>query len=432
MMPAAHHPALSNVDDARFGKYRLLGELAHGGMARIYLASMDGPGGFVKPCVIKKVLPKLMPLGDFSRMFVNEARVAALLSHPNIVQAFDFGQVGSEYYLAMEWVEGASLAMLLRESTKRKIFPSLNVTLHIGIAMCEALAYAHAARGQGGEFLGIVHRDVTPGNILLSASGGVKLTDFGIVRSAIGAVSSRPDVLKGKAAYMSPEQARCEQLDGRSDIYSLALVLYELATGERPLQRASLPESLAAAAAPEIPPPSQLAEVPERLDRMLMRALSPDPRLRYPNAKAFQIDMESFRTEQQWTSAADELGLLLRTLFPQGMPTKIPTVTLGEPAPAPTELLDATSMERLSGAGPGEGESDLDSGAPSPTPQRGAMIPVDKERGEIWEQSRERELQAQQRRHSLPELWGLDWKEVLVAAALAMVASASFWLFALP
>jgi len=303
-----------------FGKYRLLRELALGGMARIYLATSDGPGGFLKPCVIKKILPEFAKRADFSEMFINEARIAALLSHPNIVQAFDFGEVEGDFFLALEWVDGASLASVISACKRRGAMPDLNITTHVGMSLCEALSYAHAARDPSGEPLNIVHRDVTPGNVLISTSGAVKLTDFGIVKSSINATHSRPNVLKGKLAYMAPEQIQSGQFDARTDLYSLALVLYELATGRRPFERATLAQSLAAASQGSLPRPSEFMPFPSHLERILCRALAVDPKERYPTAHSLLAALDAFRAEQPWMSPTHELAQLLRELYPKGCP----------------------------------------------------------------------------------------------------------------
>ncbi|MBI3182956.1 MAG: serine/threonine protein kinase [Myxococcales bacterium] len=331
-------PAPPPLESDRFGRYRLRGELACGGMARIYLAAFEGPGGFVKPCVLKKVLPELCRRHDFTRMFENEARVAALLNHPNIVQAFDFGEVNGEYYLALEFVEGASLAGILRECRNQRIGPGLRVLVHVGISVCEALAYAHSARGPDGQPLNLVHRDVTPGNILVSATGAVKLTDFGIVRSSASVGHSRPDLLKGKLAYMSPEQACCQPLDGRSDVFSLGLVLYELATGQRPLARRTFGLSLEASQKGHVPPPSTVTPFPPELEGILMRALAPQAALRYPSAEAMRADLEAYRAQQHWTSGGKEASALILRLFPGGLPSSATALSRPTPgAPPPVE-----------------------------------------------------------------------------------------------
>lgn len=336
----------ATADVTRFGKYRVLSDLACGGMARLVLAAVEGPEGFIKPCVLKKVLPEFLKLPDFNRMFIQEARIAALLNHPNIVQAFDFGEVNGEYFLALEFVEGASLGSVVKELRARGSVAPLPVALHVGISMCEALAYAHAAKGTDGLPLNLVHRDVTPGNVLVSTTGSVKLTDFGIVRSSAADRHSNAQTLKGKVAYIAPEQARCEPLDGRTDLFSLGLVLYEMTTGRRPLQRRTFAEGLLAARSGHVPAPSSfMPNYPAEFERVLMKALAPDPDDRYPNAKAFQAELEAVRAHLSWTSGTDALGALLSSLYPAGFPNSLKVLTESRPSRPEVEELASEEIE---------------------------------------------------------------------------------------
>lgn len=343
--PTVNLRTVSPVPASRYGKYRLMGELATGGMARVFLAAVEGPEGFVKPCVLKKVLPEFARLPDFTRMFIHEARIAALLNHPNIVQAFDFGEFEGEFFLALEFVEGASLSNVIRAMRVQNMVAPLPVALHVGISLCDALAYAHSARDTNGEPLNLVHRDVTPGNVLVSATGAVKLTDFGIVRSRSSARNSSAQMLKGKIAYIAPEQVRCEPVDGRADIFSLGLVLYELVTGKRPLSRKTFAEGLLAARAGVVPLPSSFMSINPEFERVLMRALCPDPADRYPNAKALQHDLEALRAQQSWTSGADALGSLLTTLFPGGFPNSARIFARGRAPAQEAEELSSADIE---------------------------------------------------------------------------------------
>ncbi len=300
-----------------FGKYRLLKHLAAGGMAQIFLAAIDGPQGFQKTCVIKRILPQFAALPDFAEMFVTEAKVAALLNHPNIVQVFDFGTVDDQYYLAMEYVEGTSLNGLMRAAAKARVALGPRLAVHLGIPLCDALAYVQSMRLPSGEPMSIVHRDVTPGNVLISNTAEVKLTDFGVVKTSLSPGSTSAGVLKGKFAYMSPEQVNHQPLDHRSDIFSLGVVLYELATGHRLFKRSSIAEMLSAVSAAEVPLPSELVpDFPVGVERVLLKALAADPEQRYQSAREMLAELDAFRLEQRWTSGRRELAGLMVQLFP--------------------------------------------------------------------------------------------------------------------
>jgi eukaryotic-like serine/threonine-protein kinase len=304
--------------ETHFGKYRLVKKLASGGMAQIYLAAIDGPDGFTKSCVIKKVLPEYVDRGDFSEMFVTEAKVAALLNHPNIIQIFDFGKLDDKYYLAMEYINGPSLeAMMLRAARAGKALgPKLAV--HLGIPLCDALTYLEHQVMPDGTPLNLVHRDVTPGNVLISKTAEVKLTDFGVVKTASSPSSTQAGVVKGKFAYMSPEQALGKVLDHRSDIFSLAVVLYEVATGRRLWKRGPPLQMIASVVKAEIPRPSQVVPgFPLPLEKILMKALAKDPKDRYPSARDMLADLDAFRQSQQWSGGRRELSLCLATYFPE-------------------------------------------------------------------------------------------------------------------
>ena len=303
-----------------FGKYRLIQHLAVGGMAQLYLAALDGPDGFSKQCVVKTVLPEFAALPDFNEMFINEAKVAALLHHPNIVQVYDFGREAGRYFLAMEYVRGASLQQILREASRagQTLGPRFAVT--IGAQMCDAMGYAHALKGPDGRPLNLVHRDLTTGNILISASGVAKLTDFGIVKSEINMSATAAGVVKGKYPYMSPEQIRAEPIDHRSDIFSLAVVLYEVATGTSLFRRRSLADTIAAVAHAQVRRPTEfVAGFPPQFERILLKALALERGDRFQSFAEFGQALDAFRLSRNWTASSRELGSLVQTLFPGGV-----------------------------------------------------------------------------------------------------------------
>ncbi|MFL5306413.1 MAG: serine/threonine protein kinase [Polyangia bacterium] len=219
-------------------RYRVLRKIAHGGMAEIFLALQLGVEGFQKQVVLKRILPALAADPSFVRMLVDEAHIASTLNHSNLVQVLDLRHSGSEYFLVLEFVDGWSLEQVRRRAQKAKLKLPLPLALSIVGALCRALAYVHG-RTRDGRPLGIVHRDVTPQNVLLSAEGDIKLADFGIAKALGKREKSATGVIKGKFAYMSPEQAAGETLDGRSDLFSVGTLLYLLTTGKKPFDGAT-------------------------------------------------------------------------------------------------------------------------------------------------------------------------------------------------
>ncbi|HXC17688.1 MAG TPA: protein kinase [Holophagaceae bacterium] len=224
------------ADSEEYGNYFLVEKIAVGGMAELFKAQQRGVQGFQKIVAIKRILPHLVDNEDFATMFIDEAKLAAQLTHPNIVQIFDLGKAASSYYIAMEYVNGRDLRTLLRKAKEYgKPFPEA-VAAFVTMKVASALDYAHRKRGFDDRELKLVHRDVSPQNVLISNEGAVKLVDFGIAKAATKASHTVAGALKGKLLYMSPEQALGQPLDNRSDLYSLGLVLFEMLTGERCFQ----------------------------------------------------------------------------------------------------------------------------------------------------------------------------------------------------
>src|SRR3954447_17549188 len=217
----------------RLGRYRLVRRLAVGGMAEVYLAVAEGLSGFEKRVVIKRLLPQHAKEGELLAMFLDEARLVATLRHPNIGEVYDVGAEGSDYFFAMEHIAGRDVRDLLSARYAEPL--PLAEALAVVTGVAEGLHHAHEQRDEEGRLLDIVHRDVSPSNVLVSISGQVKLIDFGVAKWGAQRTETRHGVLKGKCAYMSPEQCRPEPLDRRSDVFSLGVLLYEITTGARPL-----------------------------------------------------------------------------------------------------------------------------------------------------------------------------------------------------
>jgi eukaryotic-like serine/threonine-protein kinase len=272
----------------RLGPYELVRRIATGGMAEVYLARRAGPHGFQKTVAVKRILPQFARDSDFVAMFVDEARVCARLGHPNIVQVFDFGEQDGELYMAMEYVDGTTGARLIRAAAMAGEEIPLDVCLHTTLSILRALEYAHGARDGDGKPLDLVHRDVSPGNVLIDRTGTVKLTDFGIARAA--EIERRTDAgqLKGKLGYMSPEQVVGRELDPRSDIFTLGIVFAEMLI-LRPLFSGGkeLDVLLRIRDADLSAIDRAGRRLPDDVRAVLLRALSRDPAVRWPSAVAF-------------------------------------------------------------------------------------------------------------------------------------------------
>lgn len=268
----------------KLGSYELLVRLATGGAANVFLALDGRTGGFV---ALKVLLPSLAKNEDFLRMFFTEARVAARLRHPNIVTLSGFGEVDGVHALAMEYVFGASLAQVLRASARARQPLSVGVILAVVAKICDALHYAHELTDDEGGSLSLVHRDVTPQNILIGFNGVPKLTDFGIAKATDRGWETKAGIVKGKFSYMSPEQAQGTGLDRRSDVFSLGIVLWEALTGQDLFKGSSPTEVLNSIRRQVIPAPSEVVPGLTRVvDPILSKALERSPRLRYPSAAA--------------------------------------------------------------------------------------------------------------------------------------------------
>lgn len=277
-----------------FGKYELLEKIAGGGMAEVFRARTFGLEGFQKPVAIKRILPHLSTQSDFIAMLADEAKTVVRLTHANIVEVYDFGKVDDSYYLAMEFIDGIDLATLLRSCHEQKRAIPPEIAAWIVRDVCRGLAYAHGRRDEDGTHLGIVHRDISPANILIARTGEVKLTDFGIAKAASNIYATDIGVLKGKIAYMSPEQAAGEEPDKRSDLFSLGLVLLELVTGNRFFTGESQTTLLRKVKEIQIAEADIPGTLPIGLRKILTRALAHDPRNRYQTAEELEEALTIF------------------------------------------------------------------------------------------------------------------------------------------
>jgi serine/threonine protein kinase len=315
--PATHRPRFLAPGD-KLGKYDLIRQIAVGGMAELYLARTVGIEGFEKLVVVKRILPQFATNASFVNMFLNEARLAATLHHPNIAQVYDIGQEGAEYFFAMEYIHGEDLGRMVASATDNGVPISLDVALTLVAGLCAGLHYAHDKVGSDGKPLNVVHRDVSPSNVLVSYDGAVKLVDFGIARAGSQPSTTRGGI-KGKIGYMSPEQCRGkEQLDRRSDIFSVGALLYELTTGRLPFIDETEYGVLNQIVNSDALPPSQLVpSYPPALERILLKALARDREQRYGKALELQGDIEDFAHENRLRVSPLVLARLMGSLFPE-------------------------------------------------------------------------------------------------------------------
>lgn len=303
-----------------FGKYYLTEKIATGGMAELYRAKRIGVAGFEKLLVIKKILPHLSLHEEFVSMFINEAKIAAQLTHTNIAQIFDLGKIEDSYYIAMEYVWGKDLKAVLKKGKEKKLPVSMEHALQIVSKACAALDYAHKKKDLKGNELNLIHRDVSPQNILVSYDGDVKLVDFGIAKAASKTSDTRTGVLKGKIAYMSPEQAWGRPIDRRSDIFSLGIVLYELLTGEMLFKGDTDLNTLEKVREAKVIPPAKLnKEIPKEIENILLKALAKEPQERYQSASDMQNDLETYIHANKTMAGTLNLQNYMQTLFKEEM-----------------------------------------------------------------------------------------------------------------
>lgn len=301
-----------------FGRYFLVDKVATGGMAEVFKAKSFSHGGFEKLLVIKRILEHLSDNQEFVEMFIDEAKITVSLQHPNIVQIYDFGKIRENYFLSMECVEGKDVKGILRKlAQRRKLLPT-EFAVYIAHEMCKGLDYAHKKVDAQGNPLRIIHRDISPSNILVSYTGEVKIADFGIAKAESSAYDTKDGVLKGKFEYMSPEQASGQDLDHRSDIFSAGIILHEMLTGRRLFKTESDVKTLEKIKAVDVPPPGALnPAVPARLDEIVMRALGQRRDARFQDARELQQALLEFMYPATPDLTRESLSHFMQELFSQ-------------------------------------------------------------------------------------------------------------------
>jgi serine/threonine protein kinase len=301
----------------RLGKFDLIRQIAVGGMAELYLARTMGIEGFEKLVVVKRILPQFAENQSFVNMFLQEARLTATLHHPNITQVYDIGLEDGDYFFSMEYVHGEDLGRTIVTAFENGVPVSLDAALTLIVGLCAGLHYAHEKAGPDGTPLNVVHRDVSPSNVLVSYDGAVKLVDFGIARAGSQPAQTRGG-LKGKIAYMSPEQCRGKTaLDRRSDVFSIGTILYELTTGQLPFTDETEYGVLNQIVNNDAAPPTTLVpSYPPALEAIVMKALARDVGQRYASALELQGQLEDFAHENRLRVSPLVLARLMSTLFP--------------------------------------------------------------------------------------------------------------------
>jgi serine/threonine-protein kinase len=299
-----------------FGKYFLVRKLAEGGMAEIFLAKQVGVEGFEKNVVIKRMLQHLSSVPDFVSMFLDEARLAARLSHPNIVTISDLGHADGCYYITMEYLAGEDFSTMLRTSARRREYVPLNISLRVLAEAARGLDFAHSFTDAQGKPLNIVHRDISPSNIFVTYTGQVKVLDFGIAKAESRVTNTTAGVVKGKYMYMAPEQARSGSVDRRADVFSLGVSLYEALTNVRPFARDNDLAILNAVLQCDFKAPRQVRpDLPIELEQTVQKALQLDPARRYQSAAELASDLERFLAATTSGSGHTALSTFMGSFF---------------------------------------------------------------------------------------------------------------------
>ena len=338
---------MSSFAPQEFGRYYLVDKIAVGGMAEVFKAKSYAERGFEKLLVIKRILGHLSDNTEFVDMFIDEAKISVELQHANIVQIYDFGKAGDNYYIAMECVEGKDVKSILRKLAQRRKLMPQEYAAFIAHEACKGLDYAHKKTNLSGEPLNIVHRDISPSNVLVSYTGEIKIADFGIAKAQNSVYNTKDGVLKGKFEYMSPEQARGGLVTGQSDVFACGIILHEMLTGRRLFKTDSDVATLELIKSGKYPTPREVnPTVPAALDAVVMRALSSDPAERFADARAFQVALLEQMYPQTPDVIRDHLRLFMEELFADEIAAERERLAAGSraaeglrarPKPAPPE-----------------------------------------------------------------------------------------------
>ncbi|MDB4971464.1 MAG: serine/threonine protein kinase [Myxococcales bacterium] len=344
-------------------------------MAELFLAKQTGMEGFEKLVVVKRILPQLCSDDSFVKMFLNEARVAARLNHPNVAQIFDLGKLGDQYFIAMEFVHGEDLRSVIREASEQDERPSLGLSCRIVADTLAGLHYAHTRVGTDGKPLGLVHRDVSPQNVLVTYEGSVKLVDFGIAKATreVNAAQTQAGLLKGKYAYMSPEQARGQPVDARADVFCAGVLLWELVTWQRLFKRNTEMATLMAVAEEPLRAPRTVeASLPVALDELIMKALARAPEDRFASAQEMRAALETLIRTSGWEADSLALSSWMREVFANKLRAQAADIAAAGMASLEDYLLTIEEKTSISWMAPLEAEKKTpSSGLPPSRPVSG-------------------------------------------------------------
>jgi small GTP-binding protein len=308
---------MTEFKPVRFGKYLLLNKITEGGMAELFRAKVSGEEGFEKIIAVKKILPSLIAKHKLIKSFIEEARLAAFLQHENIIRTFDFGRMGQDYFIAMEYLAGTTLRVLIENSIKNSLPIGLENILYIISCICNGLNYAHTLKNFHGQSLNIIHKDISPPNIFITYKGELKIIDFGIAQSSSMNEEEPSKLIKGKVAYMSPEQANGDIIDHRSDIFSIGVILYEMVTGER-LFKGDTMEIFSRIRKGEIPISKNLSDdVPASLFEIILKSLAVKPKDRYQSCGQMLSEVEACIHDLQLRPTAWTFSRYIKTMFDQ-------------------------------------------------------------------------------------------------------------------
>jgi len=329
------------------GRYTPIRRLGSGGMGDVFLSREHGEDGLSRRIALKRIRPELARDPDFRELFRHEARVALLLSHPNIVHVYEVGGPDGELYVSMEYVDGRTLHDVMQQASRIAYMVPMEVTMAIGLDIARGLHHAHEHRDDDGMPLEIVHRYLTPKSILISLEGSAKILDFGIARSGLAAGEEGEPEFIGDPCYLSPEQARLEMLDRRSDLYSLGILLWEMTTGRRLFKVNDPMHALEVIGRVPIPSPAEFRPVPPGWEGVLRRALQPEREDRYPTARALQLDIEDVARSAGYLVSNIPVVGTLAALFPEVALSLEPPPPLGQRRPSILVVDDEVHMREL-------------------------------------------------------------------------------------
>jgi serine/threonine protein kinase len=331
--PMGAQETIADMIGRQVGRYRVVRHLASGGMAELFIARQEAMGGFEKEIVVKILQRRYAENPRVVQMFLDEARLAAKLNHQSIVHVYDVAEDGGLKYIAMEYIRGETLTDIVRRGLSVQRYLPLEHAVHVVRQTAAGLAYAHAGRDPEGQLLRIVHRDVSPTNILVTMEGQTKIVDFGIAR-AQDEMRDEAGVRPGKASYMSPEQVGGQGLDSRSDIFSLGIILYELALGQR-LFRGPAEIVMKRIVEEKVAPPTAIKrDFPPALELIVMRALEKRPEDRYQTAEEMRVDLEEFLADEGLRTGSRRMAQYMKEIFP---PADSPAPKAAVASPAPSE-----------------------------------------------------------------------------------------------